>query len=238
MSATPITPNPDDPNFAEAADQPAPAVPANHTAATDHPDPITGEPGAHPVGVGVGAVGAGAAGAAIGSIGGPIGMLIGAAIGAVAGGLAGKEVATITDAPEVSSAGATTLSSAEEPPMVLPTDDPSPITTDAVPGESFRPAAGSGFADDVGLSMTGASPLPATPPVDLEDDALPMTAATGLQAPPVPEAEPLMNSMMPANGEEAVRVAAYYHYLDRIRSGQPGDAVADWLEAEHEMMLS
>ena len=238
MSATPITPNPDDSNFAEAADQPAPAVPADHLAATDHPDPITGEPGAHPVGVGVGALGAGAAGAAIGSIGGPIGMLIGAAIGAVAGGLAGKEVAATADAPAVSSTGATTLSSAEEPPVVLPTADSTPITTDAVPGESFRPVAGSGFADDAGLSMTSASPLPATPPVDLEDDALPMTAATGLQAPLVSEDEPLMGSTMPANGEEAVRVAAYYHYLDRMRSGRSGDAVADWLEAEHEMMLS
>lgn len=57
-------------------------------------DPITGTPGAHPVGTGLGAIGAGAAaGAAGGMIGGPIGMVAGAAIGAVAGGLAGKAVA-------------------------------------------------------------------------------------------------------------------------------------------------
>ena len=57
-------------------------------------DPITGEPGAHPVGTGVGAAGAGAAGAAIGgAVGGPIGAVVGAAIGAVSGGLAGKNVA-------------------------------------------------------------------------------------------------------------------------------------------------
>jgi len=57
-------------------------------------DPITGEPGAHPVGTGVGAVGGGAAGAAIGgAVGGPVGAMIGAAVGGVAGGLAGKGIA-------------------------------------------------------------------------------------------------------------------------------------------------
>lgn len=56
-------------------------------------DPITNAPGAHPVGVGVGAAGAGAAGAAIGSVAGPVGTAVGAVIGAVAGGLAGKGVA-------------------------------------------------------------------------------------------------------------------------------------------------
>jgi hypothetical protein len=57
-------------------------------------DPLTGEPGAHPVGTGVGAAGAGAAGAAIGAaVGGPIGAVVGAAVGAVGGGLAGKNVA-------------------------------------------------------------------------------------------------------------------------------------------------
>ncbi len=62
-----------------------------------HPDPITGEPGAHPVGTGVGAASAGAAGAAIGAVGGPIGVVAGTVIGAVAGGLAGKEVAESID---------------------------------------------------------------------------------------------------------------------------------------------
>lgn len=58
-----------------------------------NPDPITGAPGAHPVGVGIGAAGAGAAGAAIGSVAGPVGTAVGAVVGAVAGGLAGKGVA-------------------------------------------------------------------------------------------------------------------------------------------------
>lgn len=55
-------------------------------------DPITGTPGAHPVGTGVGAAGGGLAGAAIGSAAGPVGTAVGAAVGAVAGGLGGKAV--------------------------------------------------------------------------------------------------------------------------------------------------
>jgi len=61
-------------------------------------DPITGEPGSHPVGTGLGAAGGGTTGAAIGMVtGGPIGAVVGAAIGAVAGGLAGKGVAEAID---------------------------------------------------------------------------------------------------------------------------------------------
>jgi hypothetical protein len=57
-------------------------------------DPITGAPGAHPVGTGLGAIGAGAAaGAAGGALGGPVGAVAGAAVGAVVGGLAGKAAA-------------------------------------------------------------------------------------------------------------------------------------------------
>ena len=57
-------------------------------------DPITGTPGAHPLGAGAGAASGGVAGAAVGmSMGGPVGSLIGAAVGAVAGGLAGKSAA-------------------------------------------------------------------------------------------------------------------------------------------------
>ena len=60
-------------------------------------DPISGAPGAHPVGTGVGAVAGGAAGAAAGSVAGPVGTLVGGAIGAIAGGLAGKGVAEMVD---------------------------------------------------------------------------------------------------------------------------------------------
>lgn len=60
-------------------------------------DPLTGEPGAHPVGTGVGAVTGGAAGAAIGTPAGPIGTAVGAVAGAIVGGLAGKGVAEMID---------------------------------------------------------------------------------------------------------------------------------------------
>lgn len=53
-------------------------------------DPISGAPGAHPVGTGIGATGGALAGAAVGSVGGPVGAAVGGAIGAVAGGLGGK----------------------------------------------------------------------------------------------------------------------------------------------------
>ena len=56
-------------------------------------DPITGEPGAHPIGTGAGAAAGGATGATIGAIGGPVGAVIGGAVGAVVGGLAGKGAA-------------------------------------------------------------------------------------------------------------------------------------------------
>ena len=60
-------------------------------------DPITGEPGSHPVGTAVGGVGGAAAGAAIGSMAGPLGTLIGGAIGAVVGGGAGHAAGEAID---------------------------------------------------------------------------------------------------------------------------------------------
>jgi uncharacterized protein (TIGR02284 family) len=60
-------------------------------------DPITDEPGAHPVGTGVGALGGALAGAGVGAVGGPIGAAVGGVAGAVIGGLAGKAVAESID---------------------------------------------------------------------------------------------------------------------------------------------
>jgi hypothetical protein len=60
-------------------------------------DPITGTPGAHPVGTGVGATGGAVAGAAIGAVAGPVGAAAGLVAGAIAGGLAGKGVAEKVD---------------------------------------------------------------------------------------------------------------------------------------------
>lgn len=57
-------------------------------------DPITGAPGAHPIGTGLGAMGAGAAaGAAGGMVAGPVGAVAGAVVGAVAGAMVGKAAA-------------------------------------------------------------------------------------------------------------------------------------------------
>lgn len=69
----------------------------NVKAADRNEDPITGEAGAHPVGVGLGTAGGAAAGAAGGAVLGPIGAVVGAVIGGVAGGLAGKGVAEAID---------------------------------------------------------------------------------------------------------------------------------------------
>ena len=50
-------------------------------------DPITGAPGAHPVGVGLGtAAGGMAAGAAAGAVGGPAGAVAGAVVGGIVAG--------------------------------------------------------------------------------------------------------------------------------------------------------
>ena len=61
-------------------------------------DPITDEPGSHPIETGIGAAAIGAAGGmAVGAVTGPVGAAIGAAVGAVAGGYAGKGVGEMID---------------------------------------------------------------------------------------------------------------------------------------------
>jgi hypothetical protein len=56
----------------------------------DNLDPITKEPGSHPVGTGVGSAGGAATGAGVGAVvAGPIGAVIGGVLGAVVGGAAG-----------------------------------------------------------------------------------------------------------------------------------------------------
>lgn len=67
-------------------------------ASEENRDPISGAPGAHPIGTGVGAaLGGAAAGAAAGTVVGPVGTVVGAAVGAIVGGLAGKGVAEAID---------------------------------------------------------------------------------------------------------------------------------------------
>jgi hypothetical protein len=60
-------------------------------------DPITGAPGSHPVGTGLGSAGGAAVGAVAGAVFGPIGMLVGGTIGAVAGAAAGHNAAERVD---------------------------------------------------------------------------------------------------------------------------------------------
>jgi phage tail tape-measure protein len=59
-----------------------------------NPDPLTGEPGSHPVGTGVGATGGAVTGVAIGgAIGGPVGAAVGGVVGTMAGAAAGHKTA-------------------------------------------------------------------------------------------------------------------------------------------------
>ncbi len=64
-----------------------------------NPDPLTDQPGSHPVETGIGAVlGGVASGLAVGMVAGPVGAVIGAiAGGAAAGGLAGKGIGELID---------------------------------------------------------------------------------------------------------------------------------------------
>jgi hypothetical protein len=97
-----------------------------------NPDPITGAPGAHPVGTGLGAAGGAAAGAAIGSAAGPIGTAVGVVAGAVAGGLAGKGIAESID-PTVEDAYWRNNYSSR------------PYAEKNVPYENYRPAYRTGY---------------------------------------------------------------------------------------------
>ena len=73
-------------------------IDTKNTRKNEGKDSKSGMLGEHPVGVGLGAIGAGAAAGAVGgAIGGPVGAVAGAAIGAVAGGLAGGAAAEAID---------------------------------------------------------------------------------------------------------------------------------------------
>ncbi len=68
-------------------------APPERRNASAHIDPLSGEPGSHPIGTSIGAAAGGATGAAIGLGGGPVGVIIGTVVGAFVGGYAGKGVA-------------------------------------------------------------------------------------------------------------------------------------------------
>jgi hypothetical protein len=84
------------PPMAGAANDAAHAAPTPRRDGGANRDPITGEPGAHPAGVGVGAAGGAVTGMAVGgAVGGAVGAAIGAVVGGMAGGLAGKGIAEV-----------------------------------------------------------------------------------------------------------------------------------------------
>jgi len=60
-------------------------------------DPFTGEHGAQPLGLAVGASAGAVVGAAVGAIGGPVGVLAGGAAGVIAGGIVGKQIGETLD---------------------------------------------------------------------------------------------------------------------------------------------
>lgn len=63
-----------------------------------NPDPLTGQPGSHPVATGVGAATGAAAGAAIGTVvAGPIGTVVGGVVGTVAGAMGGHATGEAID---------------------------------------------------------------------------------------------------------------------------------------------
>jgi hypothetical protein len=253
-----------------AADASANRVQPVSTDDAAHPDPITGEPGAHPVGVGVGALGAGAAGAVIGAVLGPIGAAIGLAFGAVAGGLAGKEVATTSEAPGTISDGTVEpLPSSYEVGNVPATaegethsisDTSSPLTTDPQAGEMVydlthedKPFSASPLPGDELLpshvppskkesetffTNTDSNPIHESEPRPLTQTEPPF----GLHDAPAFKVEPGGDSSVEniyvkdLDSEESIRTTAYYKYLGRVQSGQSGDELADWVEAEEEVV--
>lgn len=276
------------------SDLATPRAHAEPTTHHDHLDPLTGEPHAHPLGVGVGALSAGAAGAAIGAFAGPIGVVVGAAIGAIAGGLAGKEVA---ESPEISPtaeeggtldefdhAATETRAEDEVPLSTAISERTSPADDDFFTGGSVssrHDAESEAPLDDFdrphGTASAAAASAPAATTA-FEDKPLP-TASSGLITPDeesffadsataaanttgesatlVEDPYPAAHAVSPgdrfadvpseaaATGtaatsgsldtEQTVRTGAYYRFLGRERTGEPGSEFDDWIAAEKEV---
>ena len=235
----PIEPESQTSASASAAD----TTPAVATTETGSPDPITGEPGAHPLGVGAGALAAGAAGAAIGAVLGPIGVLVGATVGAVVGGLAGHEAAASADT---------------ETPVSLDTPLPTASSGLITPEESSflgdSTSADSGVTGEAPLVTESA--LPAAFATNAEPEKAPMTsheftpASTTTTEPETSasavadmdteeaafDSNPVYQTHL--STEETIRTGAYYRYLGREETHAPGSAMEDWIAAEKEVLQS
>jgi hypothetical protein len=190
----------------------------------------------HPVGVGIGALGAGAAGAAIGAVGGPIGILVGAVIGAVAGGFVGEEVASageeaVTDNPD---------SSYTEPDLGRPSSFTAGSPSFSLPSDTTSGSLYSGADNNTRQSVDTTPDIPAIPSVEAANarfetgeqpaDVTPDPAfALGGGVSGAASAGEESDS---GYSEDAIRTRAYYHHLDRVAAGREGDEYGDWYEAE------
>ena len=231
----------------DSSDDPTPAATpvAHHADEAKHPDPITGEPGAHPVGVGVGAIGAGLAGAAIGAIAGPLGALVGAAIGAVAGGIAGHEVASADDEPV--SLADQSVSTETAPDAALSAEGMAGSQTGGVPGTvlSSSPVLGipapsveepAGQFHEAFTTTTWQEAVTEDQVTGNDDTAKEMTPE--MESSPVDEGATVqgLTAGETFNSEEIFRLAAYFRFLHRQTTVEPGDALGDWITAEREVV--
>ena len=113
-----------------------------------NPDVVTGEPGSHPVGTGLGGFSGGAAGAAIGAaVGGPVGAVVGGVVGAVGGGFAGKGIAESINPTEENAYWENNYRSASYYEGDYGYDDYSPAYRAGYEGFSRHAAAGKDYTD-------------------------------------------------------------------------------------------
>ena len=222
------------------------AIPvARHTEEANHPDPITGEAGAHPVGVGVGAVGAGIAGAAIGAIAGPLGALVGAAIGVVAGGIAGHEIASSDDEPV--SLADQPISTGEATGTPLSAEGTVDSSVGGVPGTALSSSPVMGIpaasmqepAGQFHEAFTTTTWQEAAAEDQMVGKDTPTGNVSSETEAPSGDASATMQGITAGetfNSEEIIRPAAYFRYLHRQATGEPGDALGDWISAEHEVI--
>ena len=198
-------------------------VPAEMPLPTASADPVIAEEVGHPVGVGIGALSAGAAGAAIGAVAGPIGIVVGAVVGAIAGGLVGEEVAA-------SGEDATT----ENPDSTYTLPDLAAPTSSASEdfGHEYIPPSTSGslYSGSDGGSYAGVDTTPDIPAIPEAEAEL-----KWLQANDQPGHVPTSASAEPV-AEEVIRTSAYYNYIGRMAAGESGGEMDDWLKAERELL--
>jgi hypothetical protein len=197
-------------------------APAETEVPTASADPDVAEEVGHPVGVGLGALGAGAAGAAIGAVAGPIGIVVGAVIGAIAGGLVGEEVA---------SAGEYATTENPDNTYTLPgLAAPTSLASEDFGHEYIPPStSGSLYSGSDGGSYAGVDTTPDIPVIPAAEAEL-----IHLQTADQPAHASAAKTEAPVS-EEVIRASAYYHYVDRTASGEYGDELTDWLKAERKL---